>query len=539
MLKYHFGGKTGRTFTLKESRELIVVRTTNRMRVTSDDVYAKAALSRDARELLGEFNFFDSFEEAGVEVLRAARARGAKSLRDRARKILKKERDIEFAGRVLTDRRSGVPIYYTENIFVKFHDDISSRACLKIIKNYNRYKLEHRPLKYARNAYFLKAPKGTGQKTFAIAKRLLAEKEVELCHPELLRRRRNREAFQHQWHLKRTRIGRRVVNQHAHVEAAWKLSDGNGTIIAVIDDGVDLRHEEFSSPGKIVAPQDVLNKDGDVQARYSDRHGNACAGVACADGNFGASGVAPRAWLMPIRAKLPLGSELEAAAFAWAADNGADVISCSWGAEDGDPANDSDPLHRHYTPLPDYTQAAIDYATKSGRKGRGCVVVFAAGNGNESVDLDGYASYPGVMAVAACDDTGKKAPYSDYGNAVWCCFPSSNGSPGSPTPGICTTERLGHMGYNPGRPQQQGDVKGNYTNCFGGTSSACPGAAGVAALVISRNPTLSGDQVRDILRDCCDRIDPHGGKYDENGHSPFYGYGRLNARKAVELARPR
>jgi subtilisin family serine protease len=537
MLKYHFGGKTGRTFTLKESAQLIVVRTLNRMPLTSVDVFAKAAVSRDAREVLGEFDLFDSFEEAGVEVLHAARPRGAKSLRDRARKILNKERDIEFAGRVLTDSRSGVPIYYTENIFVKFHDDISSRACLKIIKSYNRYKLEHRLLKYARNAYFLKAPKGTGQKTFAIAERLLAEKEVELCHPELLRRRRSRKAFRQQWHLKRTRIGRHVVNQHAHVEAAWELSDGSGTIIAVIDDGVDLEHEEFSSLGKIVAPQDVYNMDGDAKARYSDKHGNGCAGVACADGNFGASGVAPGARLMPIRAKLPLGSELEATAFHWAADNGADVISCSWGGEDGDFLDESDPLHRQYTPLPDYTRAAIDYATESGRKGRGCVVFFAAGNGNESVDLDGYASYSGVIAVAACDDTGQKAPYSDYGNAVWCCFPSNRYLSPSPTPGIWTTDRSAGMGYNPGSTQQ-GDATGNYTNSFGGTSSACPGAAGVAALVISRNPSLSGQQVRDILRKCCDRIDPRGGNYDENGHSPLYGYGRLNARNAVELARP-
>jgi subtilisin-like proprotein convertase family protein len=92
-------------------------------------------------------------------------------------------------------------------------------------------------------------------------------------------------------------------------------------------------------------------------------------------------------------------------------------------------------------------------------------------------------------------------------------------------------------GYNQGS-LQKGDAAGNYTNSFGGTSSACPGVAGVAALIVARNPALRWDQVREILRQSCVRIDPAGGNYDANGRSPFYGYGRVNARKAVELALP-
>ena len=92
-------------------------------------------------------------------------------------------------------------------------------------------------------------------------------------------------------------------------------------------------------------------------------------------------------------------------------------------------------------------------------------------------------------------------------------------------------------GYNTGQ-RADGDAAGNYTNSFGGTSSACPGAAGVAALVLSVNPALKWDEVKDLLRRACDRIDPQGGDYDASGHSPKYGYGRLNARTAVELAKP-
>lgn len=84
----------------------------------------------------------------------------------------------------------------------------------------------------------------------------------------------------------------------------------------------------------------------------------------------------------------------------------------------------------------------MEFAIKNGRNGKGCVICFAAGNGNESVNNDGYASYEKVIAVAACNDKGKKAPYSDFGPAVWCAFPSSNVFP-SLTPGIWTTDRSG------------------------------------------------------------------------------------------------
>jgi len=70
---------------------------------------------------------------------------------------------------------------------------------------------------------------------------------------------------------------------------------------------------------------------------------------------------------------------------------------------------------------------------------------------------------------------------------------------------------------------------------FGGTSIAC---SGVAALILAHNSALRWDQVREVLRQSCDRIDDAGGNYDASGRSPFYCFGRVNARKAVELALP-
>jgi subtilisin family serine protease len=534
MYTVRYGGKNGTRQKLAVSDEFLAVRTANRASLTSPRPFETAAVSPKAQDVLGEFELEVRFRQAGVEILRARQPRGRRALRDRARATLKKEPEIEFAGRVLVDPQSNRPIIYTENLFIKFEDDTKPTEHKKVLKRYRL--VVKRPIEYTRNAYFVEAPEGIGLELFAVSDKLLAEPSVELCHPELIREARQRAAFPQQWHLRKATIGGHAIDAHAAVEAAWALSDGTGAIIAVIDDGIDIDHEEFRSSGKIVAPRDVTRRMDDPRPGNGDDHGTACAGVACAAGAFGASGVAPGARLIPIRLASALGSQAEADAFVWAAQHGADVISCSWGPADGHFENPNDPRHNQVVPLPDSTRLAMDYAVTKGRNSKGCVICFAAGNGNESVDNDGYASYANVIAVAASNDVGKKAAYSDFGKAIWCAFPSNHGRP-SITPGIWTTDRSGSLGYNPGQAQM-GDANGNYTNDFGGTSSACPGAAGVAALVIARNPALRWDEVRDVLKRSCDKIDTAGAKYDSTGRSPLYGFGRLNAKKAVELARP-
>ena len=528
MPTYRYGGKKGRAFRLDESKDMVAVRTESRNPV--EDV----PLSATSRRAMEGFDPLVHIREAGVQVFQAVKESAGKAVRDKARAALKKEPAIEFAGRVLCEPKSKSPVLYTENLFVKFEDDTGAATARSLLKKYN---LEiKRPLEYARNAYFVEAPQDTGQDVFKIAEALLNEPQVEFCHPELVRRVRQRAAFAQQWHLKKATIDGQSVDAHAEVEAAWTTTQGEGTVIAVIDDGVDTAHEEFSSPGKVVFPRDVTRQTNDPRPVGGDRHGTACAGVACADGRFGASGVAPRARLMPIRLASGLGSQAEADAFFWAAQHGADVISNSWGPVDGEWWDPNDPTHLQDVPLPDSSRLAIEWAVRNGRNGKGCVVTWAAGNGNESADLDGYARHPQVIAVAACNDGGKKSAYSDFGRAVWCAFPSNNGNP-SKTPGIWTTDRSGTSGYNPGN-LTRGDAAGHYTNSFGGTSSACPGVAGVAALVLSRNPELRWDEVKDIIKRACDQIDKPGGNYDASGHSDFYGFGRVNARKAVDLALP-
>lgn len=530
-LTYRYGGRKGRAHRLVDDDSMLVVRSRSRRPIL------RAVVDAKARDLLAQFEPIVRFREAGVEVFRARTTRGRKALRDEARKVVGRDEAVRFAGRVLTDPRSDLPVLYTENLFVKFADDASARAAKQRL---SKAKLQvKRALGYARGAFFVEAPEGCGRAVFDIAAELLDDDQVELCHPELVRHRAMRDAAPQQWHLHKTRVGNRTIDQHANVVAAWELSDGDGVTIAVIDDGVDTDHLDFAGAGKVVHARDVTRDVNDARPWFADDdHGTACAGVACASGLHGASGVAPKARLMPIRLMSGLGSQDEADAFAWAAQHGADVISCSWGPADGAWWNPDDPQHDVVVPLPDSTRLAIDWATTHGRNGKGCVITWAAGNGNESVDNDGYASYGKVVAVAACNDRGTRSVYSDTGDALWCAFPSSDPVAAALTPGIWTTDRSGGAGYNSGLPNPSGDDQGDYTDDFGGTSSACPGAAGVAALVIARNPALEWTQVKDVLRRCCKRIDTAHGQYDADGRSTHYGYGRLDARKAVELALP-
>jgi subtilisin family serine protease len=526
MFTYTFGGKNGTKHILHESSDMVAVRTRNSRNLKS------AVISDKGKKALRDMEIVVEFPEADITVFRTRESvSNSLAAREKARSALKNEPELRFAGKVLVEDDGKTVVLYTENIFIKFHDNIGTGACEKILvgKQLNiKQKTD-----FAKNAYFVSAPENTGLRIFEIAESLLGMKEVELCHPELIRKRGLKKIHQKQWHLKSTTINGGRVNAGVKADLAHKLSLGNSIIVALIDDGFEIDHPEFNQPGKVVHSRDISSNSNDPRPRDAwNNHGTACAGVAVASG-INASGVAPGAMLMPVRLNSNLGSMAEANAFKWAADHGADIISCSWGPEDGDWFDPDDPVHTTLIDLPDSTRLAMDYAISAGRGGRGCIITFAAGNGNEDCRYDGYASYEKVIAVAACNDRGKRSVYSDYGNNVWCSFPSSDfgyqpfNHPDPLTTGIYTTDRLGKAGYN---------AKGDYTDEFGGTSSSCPGVAGTAALILSANPELTWEQVRQIFKETSDKIDPSGGKYDSKGHSIFYGYGRINAEKAVKRA---
>ena len=136
-----------------------------------------------------------------------------------------------------------------------------------------------------------------------------------------------------------------------------------------------------------------------------------------------------------------------------------------------------------------------------------------------------------LETISLTTNLGVRADYSQYGADIDFVAPSSGG-----TVAIFTTDvSQDSRGLNIGQ-DNAGDLQGLYTNNFGGTSAATPIAASIAALMLSVNPDLTCEQVRQIMRDTAEKIDRQNGQYDENGFSQFYGYGRVNSYRAVREA---
>ncbi|MFX0197677.1 MAG: proprotein convertase P-domain-containing protein, partial [Candidatus Hodarchaeota archaeon] len=167
---------------------------------------------------------------------------------------------------------------------------------------------------------------------------------------------------------------------------------------------------------------------------------------------------------------------------------------------------------------------------QTGRGGKGTPVFVATGNDFRSF-IGFPASVPEAIAVGASTNRGRRSSYSNYGEGIDFVAPSSGG-----TRGIFTTDvSIPGRGFNVG-DINNGDAEGLYTNSFGGTSSATPLAAGIAALILSLNNQLRWDHVRKYMRNTADKIDGENGNYI-NGYSLEYGYGRVNAHKALKAVK--
>ena len=278
------------------------------------------------------------------------------------------------------------------------------------------------------------------------------------------------------------------------VANAWDYATGSGIKIGVLDTGIESTHIDLSAN---LTDLGFDTESGTECPQVYNEHGTHCAGIAAAvrNNNILIAGVAPDAELVSISNRLSssTNSRLKRAdGIVWAYQHGIDVISNSWFSASYHAAIDQ----------------AIHQAFVYGREGKGCVVVFAAGNGyGDSV------AYPAncndtIIAVGAIDSTGTVASYSNIGEKLDVVAPGTD---------ILST------------------VLNNGADWKSGTSMACPHVAGLAALILQRNPTLTVKEVNDLIESNTQKVgtSPYSFSKANGTWNTQYGYGLINAYRAI------
>jgi subtilisin family serine protease len=297
--------------------------------------------------------------------------------------------------------------------------------------------------------------------------------------------------------------------------AAWDTTTGSGLVVAVVDTGVDYNHPDiaanvWTNPNEI--PGNGIDDDGNgyiddlrgwnFVANNNDPmddngHGTHVAGTIAAVGNngIGVIGVAWGASVMPVKALDSGGSGYDSQlgpAIIYAANNGADVISNSWGG-----------------PGTSQTIAdAVDYAHNMG-----AVVVAAAGNSSDNARNYFPANLPNVITVAASAPDDTLAWFSNFGSKIDVAAPGVD---------ILSLQAAGtSMGTT---------VSPGYTRASG-TSMATPHVSGIAALILSQHPEYSNEQVRQVIRGSATDL-------GTPGFDLSFGYGGANAAAALSVTNP-
>ncbi|AFY54031.1 regulatory P domain of subtilisin-like proprotein convertase [Rivularia sp. PCC 7116] len=530
----------------------------------SDSFTVRSQFNISTRELAQ--NFLGSWRST-IPTSRLELFRVAPSSLEMAMSQARSSNNVAFASHVYQIKGNpGNKVYLGDQITIEFDLRVDSARINTIAAKFGL--ILYKSIDGLPNTFAFKVGKQATQNPIKITNRLQGLPEVVasepniIIHQESYYKPRDPLYFQ-QWYLNHNGGNQLAYGSHISVEKAWDITRGVRSVtVAVVDDSFDLNHPDFMGSGKIVAPLDLKDKDFlPIPTQKQPSHGTACAGIAIAEENgTGIAGIAPGCAFMPIRTSGFLDDESIEAIFDWAIEKGASVISCSWGAS------------AVYFPLSLRQRAAITRAATKGRNGKGCVILFAAGNANRPINgtvyergwvknivtgktrwLSGFAVHPDVITVSASTSLNKKAAYSNWGTNISLCAPSNNAQPGMwfeqtgfvysqpaisaslPGRGMFTTDQLGAAGY----------TKGDFTGYFGGTSSATPVVAGVAALTLSVNPDLTVVQVKRILEETADKIVDFEadaqlglryGSYDDNGHSKWFGYGKVNAISAVKAA---
>jgi thermitase len=274
---------------------------------------------------------------------------------------------------------------------------------------------------------------------------------------------------------------------------AWNTTGGDRSVlVAVVDTGIDYNHPDLAANYGPLG-YDWVNNDPNPMDDYG--HGTHVAGIIAAaiNNSIGIAGLAQvRIMAEKVLDASGSGSSSDIArGIVHAVDRGAKIINLSLGS----PVN-SELMHE-----------AVKYAYDHG-------VLVVAAVGNDAANVKGYpAAYDEVVAVSATDRFDKPAAFTNYGDWVDVAAPGVD---------ILSTMPTYHVSLN-----DQGYAM-NY-DFLSGTSMASPHVAGVAALVWSRFPNMTRDQVRAQLQYSAEDL-------GEPGFDVYYGFGRIDARRAVEQA---
>lgn len=300
------------------------------------------------------------------------------------------------------------------------------------------------------------------------------------------------------------RVGSQNWNWHLdviHAEEAWDLNTGSADIkVAIVDNAVWIDHPDLAD--KIVLSKDVTTVSGNSNPPAGGNaadwsHGTHCAGLAAAATNNeeGVASIGYNVSIIGIKATIntsPTAITHGYAGVQWAANNGADVISMSWGG-------------------PGFSQTNQNLMNTCWGMG----IVLVASAGNENTTQSHYPSgYNHVICVASTNENDVKSDFSNYGVAVDVSAPGGYGNSG-PQGLLSTTYEETTFGYY---------------NAYFGTSMATPFTAGLCALIRSVNPDLTPDELENVLESTCTVIDtiPENASY-----AGMLGAGRIDAYQAI------
>lgn len=389
---------------------------------------------------------------------------------------------------------TGLPYIPTAELFIKRTVEADERQVHALLQSHG----EILSSQYAGmdRVYLLRTELKDGREVLALANELASLNMFEFVESNAISWVKpfhipNDTEFNQQWGLHQT------SDDDMDLPEAWDISMGSeDVVVVVLDSGIDQNHPDIH---QLTGETFTGSSSNGNPSNSCDNHGTAVAGCIAAtiDNNQGVAGVAPHCWVRAGK----IFNEMDIFGFClgflefqeswavdgitWAASSGARVTNSSWGG--GSP------------------MSAISNAFNTTREA-GVFHVAAAGNDGTST-IGWPANLSSLISVSALSSNGSLASFSTFGSGLFISAPGQ---------GIRTTDRSGGDGYGSGN-----------TTTIDGTSFASPYTAAVAALVLSVDPSLSPDDVQDVLANTA--VD-----YGSSGYDTSYGHGFVNARNALD-----